>query len=135
MAPSTPREMRIKEIERNNWWVVVALAGASGLWSTFPFTLSVLAGGLVMALNFYLWRTVVGSLLQTQWDRDVRLGGVMFKITAKFFALLGVTALLFLHVGIHPLGFLLGSTNLLISTLLAGVSVSQLRRASSRLDG
>ena len=127
-------EMRLKEIERNNWWGAAVLTGTAGLWSTPHFTLSVLAGGLVMALNFYLWRVLVGSMLRSQWDRKVPLGGVILKIMAKFFVLMGVTAILFLCLGIHPMGFILGSTNLLVSTVLSGIKGSKPGQVSSCLD-
>ncbi len=134
MASAAPREMQLKEIERSNWWVARALTGATGLWSTPSFTLSVLAGGLVMALNFCLWRLLIQGLLHSQWNLKAQLGGVIFKVMAKFFTLLGVTALLFLYVGIHPLGFFLGSTNLLVSAVLVGVNRSQFNQAFSRFE-
>lgn len=93
------------------------MVGAFGLWAAPAEVLSVAIGGLVMLLNLYLWRVLVGQALRSR----PQLGRLVLKMVAKSMLLLGITAVLVLGFRVHLLAFLVGSTNLLLSIVLAGI--------------
>lgn len=109
--------LKLKGIERDMLWITVAMVGSFGLWAPPIEVLSVAIGGLVMLLNLYLWRVVVGQALRS----SPQIGRLIFKMALKSMALLGVTAALLLGLRVHLLAFLVGSTNLLLSVVLAAI--------------
>lgn len=109
--------LKLKGIERDTLWITLAMVGGFGLWVSPAETLSVATGGLVMLLNLYLWRVVVGQALRSR----PQLGMLVLKMVAKSMLLLGITAVLVIGFRVHLLAFLVGSTNLLLSVLLAAL--------------
>ncbi len=113
---------RLREIERLHVGmlaVVVVAAWLSG-WSAAP---SLLLGGAVMGLNFWLMRQLGARLLTPV--RAQRPALVMLLMLAKFAVLIGLLALLFWRAPIEPLGFAVGATLLLVACVVATLRAPQ----------
>lgn len=109
--------LRLQDIERLHLGLLAAaVCGAYASGWLGPG--SVLAGGAVMAANFWLMRQLGARLLTPERRQPAIVLGLML---AKFSVFLGLLALLFWRVPLDPLGFGTGATILLIACVVAAV--------------
>ncbi len=77
---------------------------------------SVIAGGVVMGVNFWLLRLIAGALLSGGEHRRVALG--IAAMILKFGLFIGLLAVLFWRLPIEGMSFVCGVTMLLLACLL-----------------
>jgi hypothetical protein len=109
-----PRLLRLA----NLYQLVAAGLLAALMLATIPaYALPVLAGGLLMAANFYFLRMLVSRTLQPGGMRALYAIGLMLK----FFAVMGIMAALLLGAKLDPVGFAIGLGSLFAGIMLAMV--------------
>jgi hypothetical protein len=113
---------RLRDIERLHAGLLAATVCAAWLTGWFA-PASVLLGGAVMGLNFWLMRQL-GVRLLTPARAD-QPGLVMVLMLAKFVLLLGIIAALFWRVQLDLLGFAVGATVLLVACVLSTLRAPQ----------
>lgn len=104
--------IRLEDIERLHLGLLggaVLLAAATAWLSPW----SLLLGGAVMGLNFWLMRQIARRVLGAVRTR--RPGVVVALLTVKFGLFLGLLALLFWRVALDPAAFGVGATLLLVA--------------------
>jgi hypothetical protein len=81
---------------------------------------SLLLGGIVMGINFWLLRVISSGLIgamQRRADRK-RIGVALAAMTLKFALFIGLLGLLFWRLPIEGLSFAIGVTLLLVACLI-----------------
>lgn len=112
-------------------WLLLLSAGIIGLMvSPGKFTLGIILGGLIVAINFHLLK----KTLKKMFDPDLVMGQgrfVTFNIMFKYYIRFGISAfviyLLLTKEVVHPLGLVAGLSVVVASILL--VTVSELTRS------
>lgn len=107
---STPAEVSTRRIEAMNL-ALLGLASAASLAVSTGFALGVAAGGLLMAANF---RIIVGVIRAVFLRGSARLGNVVIY-WLKFAGVMALVGVLILVFRVDPIGFLLGSSTLLVA--------------------
>lgn len=113
-------------ITKSNWLLLVVSAMVAVMTTSMPFYLGVLAGGLIVAVNFHLLkRTIKNSIRPEVVSEKGRslVGHVMVKYYIRF----AVSALLiFLLISnhiVHPLGLLAGLSVVVASVFIVTLLV------------
>lgn len=113
---------RLRDIERLHLGLLAGVVCAVWLtgWLSAP---SVLLGGAVMGVNFWLMRQLAARLLVPA--RVEQPGLVMLFMVAKFALFVGLLALLFWRVPVGGVSFAAGATLLLVASVLTTLRVPQ----------
>ena len=83
---------------------------------------AMLAGGLFMALNFWLLSVGVGSVLTPLAGKQrVKLGVTLLVLKITFF--LGILTLVFFRFNLEPVSFCLGFSTLIVAILIEAMRV------------
>ncbi len=113
-------------VTKCNWLLLTLTAMVSVMISATPFYLGVVAGGLIVAINFHLLKRTI--------EKDIRPEKVMEKgrsltgsVLIKYYIRFAVSGLLIFllisnHV-VHPLGLLTGLSVVVASVFLVTVLV------------
>jgi len=112
----------LQDIERLHLWLLAAAVCAACLVGQRA-ALSLLFGGGVMGVNFWLLRQLSGRLFTAEQRRPEVVLGLML---IKFTLFIGLLGLLFWRVPLDPLAFGIGATLLLVACV-----VSALRRPTA----
>jgi hypothetical protein len=107
--------LRLEDVERLHLGLLALAVGLAALtdWLS-PW--SVLLGGSVMAVNFWLMRQLFARLVAGGAQRR---GWVVIALAvAKFALFLGLLGLLFWRVPLDAIGFAVGATQLLIACVV-----------------
>jgi hypothetical protein len=107
--------------------LVVALAGLVTLFAWPEATPGLVAGGLIMAANFWLMHQALNRLLDASASRRTKLIYGLFLVL-KFFLVMGALAVLVVVLRLHPMGIALGLLSLFAAIVL-GVFHRSLRGA------
>jgi hypothetical protein len=113
-------------ITKSNWLLLVVLAMVAVMTTSMPFYLGVLAGGLIVAVNFHLLKRTINNSIRpevvSEKGRSL-VGHVMVKYYIRF----AVSALLiFLLISnhiVHPLGLLMGLSVVVASVFIVTLLV------------
>ncbi len=115
-------EVSTRRIEVTNL-ALLGLASAASLAVSAGFALGVAAGGLLMAANF---RIIVGVIRAVFLEGSTRLGNVAIY-WLKFAGVMALVGVLILVFRVDPIGFLVGS-----STLLVAITTEAVMRLARR---
>jgi len=113
-------------VTKSNWLLLVIVAMVTVMTTSTPFYLGVVAGGLIVAVNFHLLKRTI--------EKDIRPEMVMEKgrsltgrVLIKYYIRFVVSAvLIFLLISnhiVHPLGLLTGLSVVVASVFLVTVLV------------
>lgn len=113
-------------VTKSNWLLLVLVALVTLMTTSTPFYLGVLAGGLIVAVNFHLLKRTI--------EKDIRPEAVMEKgrsltgrVLIKYYIRFAVSGILiFLLISnhmVHPLGLLTGLSVVVASVFLVTVLV------------
>ncbi len=113
-------------VTKSNWLLLVLAALVTLMTTSTPFYLGVLAGGLIVAVNFHLLKRTI--------EKDIRPEAVMEKgrsltgrVLIKYYIRFAVSGILiFLLISnhmVHPLGLLTGLSVVVASVFLVTVLV------------
>lgn len=116
------RRTQLQNIERLHLGLLAAVVCAAYFSSPFA-ALSLLLGGAVMGINFWLLRQLAARLVSAEPRRSEVVVGLML---AKFSLFIGLLGLLFWRMPLDPLAFGIGASLLLLACL-----ASTLRRPSA----
>jgi hypothetical protein len=122
MNITNPRHLKIA-----NWVVLAVLVVAGFLWRGGEFALGVLAGGLVVVINFHLLHQALRSTLERagQGDVDAKARARAFftaRQLLRFSALLAIIYLLIRHGWVDIFGLLLGLSTVVLTLILAAIN-------------
>jgi len=110
--------LRVWDIERLHLQLLAFGVGVA-LLTQWMSAWSLLLGGTVMGLNFWLMHTIFERLLDTR--RRAQPALVMGLLLAKFSLFLGLLAFLFWRLPIDGMGFGVGVTILLVACVAAAL--------------
>lgn len=113
-------------ITKCNWLLLILVAMVSVMITATSFYLGVVAGGLIVAINFHLLKRTI--------DKDIRpekvmekgrslTGRVLIKYYIRFFVSGIFIFLLISNHVVHPLGLLIGLSVVVASVILVTVLV------------
>ena len=107
-----PRLLRLANV-----YQLVSAAVVAGVMALTirSYAIPVLAGGVLMAANFYSLRMLIMKTLQPGGLRALYAVGLMIK----FFAVMGIMAALLLGLKLDPVGFAIGLSSLLTGLMCA----------------
>lgn len=105
-------KQKIRRIERDAVLAAVALTVGGLLAVSGRFGLSAALGGAVMSLNLHVLRRIVEGVVL---GGEARLGRLFLRVGGKFLLLLALAAAAFLVLKADVIGFVAGSTNLLLA--------------------
>ncbi|MFH1672535.1 MAG: ATP synthase subunit I [Pseudomonadota bacterium] len=109
-------ERLLKIIVFSNWILLVVLTVGGFLLRTWDFGLGVLAGGLIISINFhFLYRTLRKSLNPLNLSRP---GIILGKYYIRFLISALIIYVLISEHFVHPLGLILGLSIIVISLLI-----------------
>jgi hypothetical protein len=109
--------LRLQDIERLHLGLLLALLSAS-LLSGWLSPASLLLGGAVMGVNFWLMRHLASRLLTPGGRRPAV---VLTLMLGKFTLFIGLLGLLFWRVTLDPLAFAVGVTLLPVACVVAAL--------------
>jgi hypothetical protein len=117
----SPRHLKIAN------WVVLTILVAGGYWlSGREFALGVLAGGLLVVVNFHLLhRFLKGTLEKAQIDPESKAKAQAFfaaKQFLRFFGLLAIVYLLVRHGWVDVIGLVVGLSTVVLTLTLLGIN-------------
>lgn len=123
MVP-TGSDRLIEDLARRNWLILAGMLLISLLWRSYPVTLGVLGGGLVVIAGFYALRRSLTRLLQTPGQKS----GMAFHVRT-FVRLICLAGAIFLLIGplkVQPLALIAGLSvvviNLMWTTLIRSLT-------------
>src|SRR5262245_22115716 len=110
-------ETRLQDIERLHLGLLAVAVCAAGFVGSRA-ALSLLLGGGVMGVNFWLLRQLAGRLFTAEQRRPEVVLGLML---IKFTVFIGLLGLLFWRVPLDPLAFGIGATLLLVACVVTAL--------------
>ena len=110
-------DTRLQDIERLHLGLLAAAVCAAYLSSQLA-ALSLLLGGAVMGINFWLLRQLGARLFTAKRRRPEVVLGLML---VKFTLFIGLLGLLFWRVPLDPLAFGIGATLLLVACVVTAL--------------
>ncbi|MCK5684942.1 ATP synthase subunit I [bacterium] len=122
---------KVVDFVTNANWLLLLIGGITGMmFAPVNFTLGVILGGLLVAINFHLLK----NTLKKMFDPDLVIDQerwVMFNIIVKYYIRFTVSALIIYllltnHI-VHPLGLVTGLSVVVISIFI--VMVIELTRS------
>jgi ATP synthase I subunit len=133
----TPRRLKIA-----NWLVLAVLVVAGFIWQGQEFALGVLAGGLVVVVNFHLLHQALRGMLERaaagspEEARGQARAFFAVRQLLRFFALLLVIYLLVSHGWVNIFGLVLGLSTVVLTLILAAIiEVFKLKKEANRSHG
>jgi hypothetical protein len=112
-------DLLLDELAQRNWIILIVLVLLSLLWQSLPVTMGVLAGGVLVIINYrWLGRSLFKVL------GDPHLGAAKgFKRNYLFRLLFIASAIYLLLVrgGVHPLALVVGLSVVVINLLITTV--------------
>lgn len=122
MATMTDRDKNLPfELARRNWIILAVLITISLLWRSLPVTLGVVAGGLVVAVNYHWMGHSLRRLLVDQGQPPPS----KFRSGRDFLlrmAVLGfVIYVLLVHTQVHPVGFAVGLSVYVLNLMITAI--------------
>jgi hypothetical protein len=117
----------LQDIERLHLGLLAGTVCVAWL-SGWVAPVSVLLGGAVMGVNFWLLRQLAARLLTAAPKRPAIVLGL---VLLKFSLFIGVVALLIGRVRLDPLGFGIGATVLLLACVLGALHAPAPRAAAA----
>ncbi len=105
-------------IEKTNLWVLGILLVLSSFYQSLGITLSILVGGIVMTINFYILKGIIKSILFSQKPALKRF---TYKITLKSLFLYGLVGVTIFYFGIRIIPFSLGISTLVFAIFFVGI--------------
>ncbi len=110
----------LEQLALRNWLVLLVLVLVSLLWRSADITLGVLAGGVLVIINYrWLGRSLLKVLSNPQRGADK---GFRLNYFFRLLFIAGAIYLLLMRGGVHPLALIAGLSvvviNLLITTLM-----------------
>jgi hypothetical protein len=115
----TADDQLLEELARRNWFILLALVLLSLFWGSAAVTLGVLAGGVLVIIN-YRWLSRSLFKLLRDPERAAEQGfkrNYLFRLA--FVA--GAIYLLLVRGGVHPLALVVGLSVVVINLLIATV--------------
>lgn len=117
----SPRHLKVA-----NWVVLSILVTAGYLLSGREFALGVLAGGLLVVVNFHLLhRFLKATLEKAQIDPESKGKAQAFfaaKQLLRFFGLLAIVYLLVRHGWVNVIGLVVGLSTVVLTLTLLGIN-------------
>ena len=111
-------------IVRSNWILLIIAALAGHFMSTSGITLGIIAGGLIVTINFHLlYRSLRGALTPPH------LGGIRAVLGKYYVRFLVSAIIIFVLVAdhyVHPLGLIIGLSVVVTSIFIA--TFNEIRR-------
>jgi diacylglycerol kinase len=117
----TPRGLKIA-----NWLVLAVLVVAGLAWQGKEFALGILAGGLVVVINFHLLHQALKGMLERPGmeAEDVRARAKAWfaaRQMLRFLALLVIIYLLLRYGWVNIFGLLVGLSTVVLTLMLAAI--------------
>ena len=114
--------LQLDSIEKKNMVALFLLTGLSVFFCSWPFTLGVILGGIIVIANFKALRAIVEALFK---QKQKNFSGIITFFSYFFrFSLLGGMVFLVIYFEItHPIGFLLGLSTVFFGITLEVISV------------
>lgn len=109
------------EMARQNWMILSALVLVSLLWRSWPMTTGVLAGGLLITLNYHWMGRTLHRLLDDPSKTAKRKGGSSRNALLRLVVVGLVIYVLLVYTPIHPLGFVVGLSVYVLNLALTAV--------------
>jgi len=110
----------LHSVSRTNWILLVAACAVGGATATFDFTMGILAGGLMVTLNFHLMYRMLGKTLSTSRKYSLR------AILTRYYLRLGLSVIIiFILISknyVNPGGLLIGLSIVVASIMIAALS-------------
>jgi diacylglycerol kinase len=117
-----PRHLKIA-----NWAVLTVLVLIGFFWRGWEFALGVLAGGLVVVINFHLLHQALKGTLEQLAQKPQEGAGRAraFFAARQFLRFFGLLAIIFILVGqewVDIFGFITGLSTVVITLMLAAIN-------------
>lgn len=110
----------LRSVSRTNWILLVAACAVGGATATFDFTMGILAGGLIVTLNFHLMYRMLKKTLSPSRKFPLR------AILTRYYLRLGLSVIIiFILIAkncVNPGGLLIGLSIVVASIMIAGFS-------------
>jgi len=103
-------------LSAGSWLTVVLFSAVGLLFVSLPFAGGVVAGGLLVILNFYWLRSILGRFLKVPGQRPVRFVQIRYVLRLAVMGL--VIYYLLAHTGISIIGLVLGLSIVVINIFL-----------------
>lgn len=109
------------ELARRNWIILAVLVFLSLWWRSWPVTSGIVAGGLVVSLNYHFMGRSLHKLLMEQ-EASARAKWTSARNTLlRLLLTLVVVYVLLVHTAIHPLAFVAGLSVYVINVALTAM--------------
>ena len=109
----------LRSVTRTNWILLVAACAVGGASTTFEFTMGILAGGLIVTLNFHLMYRMLKKNLSPSSKFSLK------AILIRYYLRLGLSVIIiFILISknyVDPGGLLIGLSIVVASIMLAAL--------------
>ena len=106
----------LAEMARRNWIILIVLLLFSLLWQSFPVTMGVLAGGVLVIINY---RWMGRSLFKLLGDPHLAAEkGFKRNYLFRLLFIAGSIYLLLVRGGVHPLALVVGLSVVVINLVI-----------------
>ncbi len=112
------QERRLRRIQYLSlgWWALFLIGGGI-IYHSFPITLGIFLGGLIVVLNFFWLTRLVRRAFQ---KKEKPTKGFFVKFGLKFFLLLAIVAFVIYFTPVNPIAFLIGLSVSVCGIMLDG---------------
>lgn len=115
----SPDEQLLRSFGRTNWLVLAVMVSGSLFWQSRSVTLGVLAGGLLVILNFgWMGRSLLKVISSPQ---EFSPGGFKRNYFFRLIVVGSAIYLLLVRGGVHPLALVVGLSVVVVSLFLITV--------------
>ncbi len=133
----------LRSVQRFNWLLLILIAGGSWYSFDWPFAQSVLIGGLLASISFYMLRRDIGHFMSNFSDAGMNWQAVKkfekVKFFLKFYGRLAMLAvimyLLISYISIDVIGLVVGLSTIMISVIIVVLSKGSMLYSAQRYKG
>ena len=112
------------DLRRLNWLVLLILSFMSCFLMSFPFTMGIILGGLIIIANFHVFQHTICRAFSPEAGRKTKKTVIIGKYYLRLLALGILIYILIGHGWADPVGLVIG-----LSTVVIGITSFGIKRA------
>jgi hypothetical protein len=110
------------ELKKRNWITLLVLSSISYFLFSSALTLGVIAGGLIVIINFSLFQHTLRKAFSSENHGKVKKSIILIKGFLRLLAMGIVLYLLIVTLCVHPIGLAFGLSTVVISIVSFGIT-------------
>lgn len=113
-----------RNLKALNWLILFVLASLSFFWMAEPFTTGIILGGFIIIANFRVLQHTICRGFASDRMSTVKKASIIAKYYLRLLAMAVLIYFLISRHWVHPVGFVIGLSIVVISIVSLGIHMS-----------